>query len=187
MYEVYAIGTCVNCGNLTEDQMRDIVKNSETVSEFTNQLKFVPHTDLITYFKDLWLPLCANWAAIFLSLSILYVVWKVLSTVLLKAYLSVVKNTTPKQKNIKNMRIITDYGEIIISLFGETPDTKKNFETLIDNGFYRDLTFHRVIPGFVAQGGCPNGDGSGGPGHTIKCEVNSDKQYHDRGIFIYGT
>jgi hypothetical protein len=101
MYEVYAIGTCVNCGNLTEDQMRDIVKNSETVSEFTNQLKFVPHTDLITYFKDLWLPLCANWAAIFLSLSILYVVWKVLSTVLLKAYLSVVKNTTPKQKNKK--------------------------------------------------------------------------------------
>ena len=101
MYEVYAIGTCVNCGNLTENQMRDIVKNSETVSEFTNQLKFVPHTDLITYFKDLWLPLCANWAAIFLSLSILYVVWKVLSTVLLKAYLSVVKNTTPKQKNKK--------------------------------------------------------------------------------------
>ena len=80
------------------------------------------------------------------------------------------------------MRIITDYGEIVISLFGETPDTKKNFETLIDNGFYRDLTFHRVIPGFVVQGGCPNGDGSGGPGHTIKCEVNSDKQYHDRGI-----
>ena len=101
MYEVYAIGTCVNCGNLTEDQMRDIVKNSETVSEFTNQLKFVPHTDLITYFKDLWLPLCANWAAMFLSLSILYVVWKVLSTVLLKAYLSVVKNTTSKQKNKK--------------------------------------------------------------------------------------
>jgi len=101
MYEVYTIGTCVNCGNLTEDQMRDIVKNSETVSEFTNQLKFVPHTDLITYFKDLWLPLCANWAAMFLSLSILYVVWKVLSTVLLKAYLSVVKNTTSKQKNKK--------------------------------------------------------------------------------------
>ena len=71
IYEVYTIGTCVNCGNLTEDQMRDIVKNSETVSEFTNQLKFVPHTDLITYFKDLWLPLCANWAAMFLSLSIL--------------------------------------------------------------------------------------------------------------------
>ena len=84
MYEVYAIGTCVNCGNLTEDQMRGIVKNSETVSEFTNQLKFVPHTDLITYFKDLWLPLCVNWAAMFLSLSILYVVWKVLSTVLLR-------------------------------------------------------------------------------------------------------
>tara|TARA_R100000951_G_scaffold115744_1_gene124885 strand:+ start:1775 stop:2191 length:417 start_codon:yes stop_codon:yes gene_type:complete len=80
------------------------------------------------------------------------------------------------------MRIKTIHGDIFISLNDETPITKKNFETLVKNDFYNDLTFHRVIPGFVLQGGCPNGDGSGGPGHTIKCEVESDKQYHEKGV-----
>ena len=80
------------------------------------------------------------------------------------------------------MKIITNHGEMIISLFEETPQTKKNFENLVNNNFYNDLTFHRVIPGFVIQGGCPNGDGSGGPGHTIKCETDKDKQYHEKGI-----
>ncbi len=80
------------------------------------------------------------------------------------------------------MRIKTIHGDIFISLNDETPITKKNFETLVKNNFYNDLTFHRVIPGFVLQGGCPNGDGSGGPGHTIKCEVDTDKQYHDKGV-----
>lgn len=80
------------------------------------------------------------------------------------------------------MRIITDHGEIIISLYDETPITKKNFEDLVSNNFYKDLTFHRVIRGFIVQGGCPNGDGSGGPGRTIKCEIDTDKQYHDKGV-----
>jgi len=80
------------------------------------------------------------------------------------------------------MRIKTTHGDMVISLNDETPLTKKNFENLVKNNFYEDLTFHRVIPGFVLQGGCPNGDGSGGPGHTIKCEVDSDKQYHDKGV-----
>lgn len=80
------------------------------------------------------------------------------------------------------MKITTTYGDMVISLFEETPKTKKNFENLVNNGFYNDMSFHRVIPGFVAQGGCPNQDGTGGPGYTIKCETDSEKQYHDRGI-----
>lgn len=80
------------------------------------------------------------------------------------------------------MRIITEHGDMIISLYDETPITTKNFKNLVNNNFYNDLTFHRIIPGFVVQGGCPNGDGSGGPGHTIKCECDSEKQYHDKGI-----
>ena len=80
------------------------------------------------------------------------------------------------------MRIVTEHGDMLISLYDETPTTTKNFKNLINNNFYNDLTFHRVIPGFVVQGGCPNGDGSGGPGHTIKCECDSEKQYHDKGI-----
>ena len=80
------------------------------------------------------------------------------------------------------MRIITEHGDMVISLYDETPTTTKNFKNLVNNNFYNDLTFHRVIPGFVVQGGCPNGNGSGGPGYTIKCECDSEKQYHDKGI-----
>ena len=80
------------------------------------------------------------------------------------------------------MRIITEHGDMVISLYDETPITTKNFKNLVNNNFYKDLNFHRVIPGFVVQGGCPNGNGSGGPGYTIKCECDSEKQYHDKGI-----
>jgi len=80
------------------------------------------------------------------------------------------------------MRIITEYGDMIISLYDETPKTKKNFENLVNSGFYKDLSFHRVIPGFVVQGGCPNGDGTGDPGYSINCETDCDKQYHDKGV-----
>lgn len=71
--------------------------------------------------------------------------------------------------------------EIIIEFFDqEAPNTVANFEKLANEGFYNGLTFHRVIPGFVAQGGCPQGTGTGGPGYNIKCEINENK--HERGV-----
>ncbi len=64
----------------------------------------------------------------------------------------------------------------------DAPNTVANFVKLSKDGFYDGLTFHRVIPDFVIQGGCPKGDGRGGPGYTIDCELDGDKQYHDRGV-----
>ena len=64
----------------------------------------------------------------------------------------------------------------------DAPNTVANFVKLSKSGFYNGLTFHRVIPDFVIQGGCPRGDGTGGPGYTIKCELDGDNQYHDRGV-----
>ena len=64
----------------------------------------------------------------------------------------------------------------------DAPNTVKNFCDLASKGFYDGLTFHRVIPDFVIQGGCPNGTGTGGPGYKIKCELNGDNQFHDRGV-----
>ena len=64
----------------------------------------------------------------------------------------------------------------------ETPIAVKNFIDLAQKGFYDGLKFHRVIPDFMIQGGCPRGDGRGGPGYTIPCEVNAEKQYHDKGV-----
>lgn len=64
----------------------------------------------------------------------------------------------------------------------DAPNTVANFVKLAKSGFYNGLTFHRVIPEFVIQGGCPNGTGSGGPGYTINCELTGGNQYHDRGV-----
>lgn len=81
------------------------------------------------------------------------------------------------------VKISTDKGDMVAELYdNETPETVKNFLDLVDKKFYDGLNFHRVIPGFVCQGGCPNKTGTGGPGYTIKCEVNADRQFHDRGV-----
>ncbi len=64
----------------------------------------------------------------------------------------------------------------------DAPNTVKNFITLAKKGFYDGVTFHRVIPDFVIQGGDPTGTGSGGPGYKIKCELTGGNQYHDRGV-----
>lgn len=63
----------------------------------------------------------------------------------------------------------------------EAPGTVANFEKLANEGFYNGLTFHRVIPGFVSQGGCPEGTGTGGPGYTIKCETEGNPHKHEPG------
>ncbi|TRZ38262.1 peptidylprolyl isomerase [Niallia circulans] len=63
----------------------------------------------------------------------------------------------------------------------EAPGTVENFTKLAKEGFYDGLTFHRVIPGFVSQGGDPNGNGTGGPGYTIKCETQGNPHTHQEG------
>jgi len=81
------------------------------------------------------------------------------------------------------VNIDTDKGTMTATLYDTaTPKTVENFLNLIKKDFYKDLTFHRVIPEFMVQGGCPNGDGRGGPGYTIDCEVDGDQQYHDKGV-----
>ena len=78
--------------------------------------------------------------------------------------------------------IETDKGNIELELFpNEAPGTVANFEKLINEGFYDGLTFHRVIPNFVIQGGCPKGNGTGGPGYTIKCETEGNPHKHGTG------
>jgi peptidyl-prolyl cis-trans isomerase B (cyclophilin B) len=79
--------------------------------------------------------------------------------------------------------IHTGKGVMKIQFFEkDAPGTVANFVELARKGYYDGLIFHRVIPNFVIQGGCPRGDGRGGPGYTIKCELDGDNQYHDRGV-----
>jgi len=84
---------------------------------------------------------------------------------------------------MKKAEIHTKKGVMKISFFEkDAPTTVQNFIDLTEKGFYDGLTFHRVIPDFVIQGGCPDGTGAGGPGYTIYCELDGDNQYHDRGV-----
>jgi peptidyl-prolyl cis-trans isomerase B (cyclophilin B) len=77
----------------------------------------------------------------------------------------------------------TEKGVMKIEFYDQdAPNTVKNFITLAKKGFYDGVTFHRVIPDFVIQGGDPTGTGSGGPGYKIKCELTGGNQYHDRGV-----
>ena len=79
--------------------------------------------------------------------------------------------------------IHTEKGVMKASFYEEdAPETVANFIKLSKEGFYDGLTFHRVIPDFVVQGGCPDGTGAGGPGYSIKCELDGNNQYHDRGV-----
>ncbi|RKL67654.1 peptidylprolyl isomerase [Salipaludibacillus neizhouensis] len=84
---------------------------------------------------------------------------------------------------MKKGEITFENGEKVVIEFypDEAPGTVANFEKLANDGFYNGLNFHRVIPGFVAQGGCPNGSGAGGPGYTIKCETEGNPHKHQKG------
>ncbi len=84
---------------------------------------------------------------------------------------------------MKTAEIHTAKGVMKVEFFeADAPNTVANFTNLAKKGFYDGLTFHRVIPNFVIQGGCPKGNGTGGPGYTIPCELTGGNQYHDRGV-----
>ncbi len=77
--------------------------------------------------------------------------------------------------------IETEQGTITVELWNDVaPQHAENFLKLARKGYYDGLTFHRIIPGFVIQGGCPRGDGTGGPGWTVKAEFNDRK--HEPGV-----
>lgn len=80
-----------------------------------------------------------------------------------------------------------DGGKMVAELYPEVaPNTVNNFISLVKSGFYNGLIFHRVIPGFMIQGGCPQGTGTGGPGYSIKGEFSANgvpnDLKHSRGI-----
>lgn len=84
---------------------------------------------------------------------------------------------------MKKAEIHTAKGVMVVEFYeNDAPKTVANFIKLSKEGFYDGLTFHRVIPNFVIQGGCPNGNGMGGPGYTIDCELDGGNQRHDRGV-----
>lgn len=109
------------------------------------------------------------------------------------ASLSYYREIWPKEQEIRKKeaaagdlpRVLlkTQEGDLVIELFeNEAPNTVANFISLVESGFYNGLTFHRVLPAFMAQGGCPTGDGSGGPGYQIPCECyQPNHRLHFRG------
>jgi peptidyl-prolyl cis-trans isomerase B (cyclophilin B) len=77
---------------------------------------------------------------------------------------------------MSQLTMTTNHGDIVLELYDEAaPETVRNFRKLAEDGFYDGLIFHRVIPDFMIQGGCPEGTGTGGPGYTFKDEINEHK------------
>jgi peptidyl-prolyl cis-trans isomerase B (cyclophilin B) len=77
---------------------------------------------------------------------------------------------------MSTMTMTTNHGDIVLELFDEdAPKTVDNFRKLAEDGYYDGLIFHRVIPDFMIQGGCPQGTGTGGPGYTFEDEINDHK------------
>jgi peptidyl-prolyl cis-trans isomerase B (cyclophilin B) len=87
------------------------------------------------------------------------------------------------KKEMSKAIIKTEKGDMTVEFYdNDAPNTVANFKKLASSGFYNNVTFHRVIPNFVIQGGDPTGTGAGGPGYKIDCELTGDNQYHDRGV-----
>lgn len=93
------------------------------------------------------------------------------------------RDAEAKADDLPRVELDTSKGKIVVELFeNEAPNTVANFINLVENKFYDGLSFHRVLEGFMAQGGDPKGDGSGGPGYTIKCECSKpEHRNHFRG------
>lgn len=84
---------------------------------------------------------------------------------------------------MKKATIKTNRGDIVIELFAEqTPKTVGNFVTLTEKGYYDGLVFHRVIPNFMIQGGCPTGTGTGGPGYEFEDEFDPSLRHDGPGV-----
>ena len=80
-------------------------------------------------------------------------------------------------------KISTAKGDMLVDFYEkDAPKTVENFVKLSKDGFYNGLNFHRVLPDFVIQGGCPDGTGAGGPGYSIDCELDGENQFHDKGV-----
>jgi cyclophilin family peptidyl-prolyl cis-trans isomerase len=94
------------------------------------------------------------------------------------------KVKTVGDKENPQVLLETGQGDVVLELYEDAaPNTVANFINLVEKGFYDGLKFHRVIEDFMAQGGCPKGTGTGGPGYHIKCECYSkDAKKHERGV-----
>ena len=94
-----------------------------------------------------------------------------------------IREAEAKADDLPRVLLKTNKGDIVVELFeNEAPNTVANFISLVKKGFYNGLTFHRVLHGFMAQGGDPTGDGTGGPGYSIACECyRPDYRHHFRG------
>ncbi|MFV1965585.1 MAG: peptidylprolyl isomerase [Pirellulaceae bacterium] len=94
-----------------------------------------------------------------------------------------IRESEAEKDDLPRVKITTSVGEMVVELFeNEAPDTVGNFISLVESGFYDGLIFHRVLEHFMAQGGCPKGDGTGGPGYMIFCECYKDNfRKHFRG------
>ncbi|MFT5601621.1 MAG: peptidyl-prolyl cis-trans isomerase B (cyclophilin B) [Flavobacteriales bacterium] len=101
----------------------------------------------------------------------------------LSFYCVVLQLKIKEKVNMQKAIIHSEKGDMTIEFYQkDAPKTVENFITLAKKGFYDGLTFHRVLPNFVIQGGCPNGTGAGGPGYSIDCELDGENQFHDRGV-----
>ncbi len=88
-----------------------------------------------------------------------------------------------EDKSLTKGEIHTNKGVLSFELYDDAaPIAAANFKKLASEGYYDGIKFHRVIPNFMIQGGCPDGTGAGGPGYSIPCETSGDKQFHDRGV-----